>query len=834
MAKQFGPYSKYMMTEDGKFFGFDENDETLLSFKMSDEVKQAIQESFSLIKNEKVIGLLPYWPTDCDSTIEYYNEIFKNCEVIPNVYYMKNQFYAIKPSNGTPQNFAVSSSYMSKNTTPNEKTAFTSDFENSGDVHAINTSNGITDVSVGNPQQGNMTKSNIVLMCELAKKSDFSSLTTKPVFMMIDDLEPYYKTTWKIYKSLQSMYHTTGSIVDPFDVDSIYSLPQLKEKYAGMKTVVRFETYDNSADGSYSETNKRPAAGTVQAVDSNGNVSNNFAIGSVTDNTGLNSFVFFVKTFAPYYNDDGTIDDTKQAVQYWCFNIMALFGCQRWFCGQYSLTWCSRSFGKGVGGAPTLGRNYYQDKFFTGLGMFSESKNNVLQYFVPFPWGIQHNTRYFQNSVIVGDYNPQYSDEWTFELATQNGSSIGFFDETEMLDFLVNGLGLNATFNDDELRFKPVGDWEQDFPSGDVPGSGGQIGGLTGGGNGSGANEQYDDVGAPSSSTRSTYTQSSYILNEINMKHLQEAMVNDNLWKSITNMFKNNPQDGVINLIRFPIDFSQITTITNDNVKIVGVDISDLGETGFVRGTKIQNGMKSNFEIGFFDFPEQFGSFLDFDPYTNIVVYLPFAGFKQLSASAVVGRRLRIFYDIDYSDGSALITLRTSNKRTKTDFSNIGSLGYSPTYTFSCQVGQVIPLTQNNAQEKNQAAMKNGLLSLASIGIGAATGGAGGAAVSGIASATMNTASTVMDKTKTRAGGPVSSQSAYSVNDLTPFAIIDYPETNIPNGFQKYSGYITNLFQKMENMHGFTQFDNVKISGTNCLDSEYDELKSILEGGVIL
>ena len=101
---------------------------------------------------------------------------------------------------------------------------------------------------------------------------------------------------------------------------------------------------------------------------------------------------------------------------------MALFGCQRWFCGQYSLTWCSRAFGKNVDGAPTLSRPYYQDKFFTGLGIFSESKNNIFQYFIPFPWGIQHNTRYFKNSVIVGDYNPQYSDEWYYELATQNGS----------------------------------------------------------------------------------------------------------------------------------------------------------------------------------------------------------------------------------------------------------------------------------------------------------------------------------------------------------------------------------------------------------------------------
>ena len=110
MAKRFGPYSQYAISEDGRFFGFDENDENLLRFKMSSEVAEAIQESFTLIRDDtSPILVTKYWPAAAQSTIEYYNEIFKNVEVIPYIYYLENQVSAPATSNLVPQNFAMNS-----------------------------------------------------------------------------------------------------------------------------------------------------------------------------------------------------------------------------------------------------------------------------------------------------------------------------------------------------------------------------------------------------------------------------------------------------------------------------------------------------------------------------------------------------------------------------------------------------------------------------------------------------------------------------------------------------------------------------------------------------
>lgn len=843
MAKRFGPYAQYAISEDGRFFGFDENDENLLRFKMSNEVAEAIQESFTLIKDDKVLGVFKYWPAEAQSTIEYYNEIFKNAEVIPYVYYLENQITAAAPSNVVPQNFAVNSacispSFIQQGTT--KKMAFSAGFDNTEDVLPFTSYEDTSTTSSSVYFSGGSNNVKIVRECSLATKENHSSVVLKPILYNIDDFNTDMGVVWKWYTSVGSLFNTSGTLFPEWDIDKTYTSEQMKEKFPDMKTVMRFETYDNSNDGSYSETNKRKEAGTL-LVSNLTEQSNPFtSYGTNTNNKGINSFVFFVKTFAPWYDETtGEIDNTREHVQYWCFNIMSLLS-QRWFTGQYSFTW---GFAKQPNDSTNIQRTNYKDNFYVGLGM--QSKNRVGAgpieqcFYIPFTYYIKNNTRFFNTSMIVGDYCPySYSPyvDWTFELATQNGTSIGIFESNELLDFLVNGLGLPATFNDDELLYKPVEDWERDFPTSDVPGSGGQVGGLTGGGHGSGIGETFDNVGPASSSTRGVYTQSSYILNETNMKHLQEAMVNDSLWTTITNMFKNNPQDGVINLIRFPINFDNIVSIQNEDVKILGVDISNMGETGYIRGTKIPNEILTSFDLGHFDFPERFGTFLDFEPYTKTTLFLPFIGFKQISTDAVIGRRVRIHYDVDYSDGSALCVVRVSNARTTgTDFSSIERMDFTPLYTFDAQIGQMIPLTQNNAQQKNQSLIKNALTATASIGVGVATGGMGAAAaVAGVSSAVMNAANTILDKTQHNTSGAASSQQAYAINDLTPYAIIDFPETNIPNGFQNYSGYITNLYQKMSSMRGFTQFDNVKITGINCTADEEAELKNLLESGVII
>lgn len=845
MAKRFGPYSQYAISEDGRFFGFNENDDNLLRYKMSSEVAEAIQESFTLIKDDtSPILVSKYWPAAAQSTIEYYREMFKNAEVIPYVYYLEEQRVAKAPSNAVPQNFVVNSACISNEnlTVGNtKKMCFSADFENSDDVLAFTAFNNLLTNYNSSYYHGGSNNLKILKLCKLATKQEHSSIVSKPIFYNFDNFSPDMSLNWKNYKSKDSLFNTSGSIVDPFDTDSVYTTSQLKTKFPGMKTILRFETYDNSNDGTYTEENQRSEAGVLYSHEVQNESDLNPFDNIDNNNRGINSFVFFVKTFANWYDETtGEIDESRESVQYWCFNIMSLFA-QRWFDGQYSFTW---SIAKSVDSYNYLKRNNYKDNFCIGLGLQAKTGNlyGPIQqsFYIPFTYFIKNNTRFFDSSIVIGNYsNASFGDantDWTFEVATQNGSSIGFFDELEMLDFLVNGLGLPMTFDDSELKYKSTKDWERDFPNADVPGAGGQVGGLTGGGQGSGIGETFDNVGTASSSTRGTYTQSSYILNETNMKHLQEAMVNDSLWTAITNMFKNNPQDGVINLIRFPINFDNIVSINNEDVHILGVNVSEMGESGYVRGTKIPNGILTSFDLGSFDFPERFGTFLDFEPYTKTTLFLPFLGFKQISTDAIVGRRIRIHYDVDYSDGSALCVVRVSNKRTTgTDFSTIESMGYTPLYTFEGQIGQMIPLTQNNAQQKNQSLIKNALTATASIGVGIATGGMGAAAAAvGVSSAMMNAANTILDKTQHNSGGTISSQQAYAINDLTPFVIIDFPEVNIPNGFQKYSGYITNLYQRMDSVSGFTQFDNVRITGIHCTSDEEKELVNLLESGVII
>ena len=95
-------------------------------------------------------------------------------------------------------------------------------------------------------------------------------------------------------------------------------------------------------------------------------------------------------------------------------------------------------------------------------------------------------------------------------------------------------------------------------------------------------------------------------------------------------LINNNPIENIISCKAIPYAISGTTQeITLGNVK-----------TG-VNGEKIsQNFSKQT--IGSVAIAEHYHNFLDYAPYTNVIIYLPYIGFKELDASLVMGKTLKI------------------------------------------------------------------------------------------------------------------------------------------------------------------------------------------------
>lgn len=606
------------------------------------------------------------------------------------------------------------------------------------------------------------------------------------------------------------LYLLTESYLDR---KAFNTLEKWQEQYSDYAWVKSFNTYGKKEN--VSTDNPREATGVLSD-------------GTNIVYTGKSVFVFFVKTFCEW----GTEGWPRE--QLWCFNVMNLLtqsgfgGTDGSQAGQY----VTDNF-----------KDQWSDRFYMSLGSWGETIFFVGGYgletnFIPFPYYMKNSTVNFFNKSIVAsgcedDRKVGYDNINNSNIPWQNGCTLMSNDPNEFIYFLNVGLGLAATANEDEALYKNEEDWASNIPLPSIDDDlGGQSGGAIGGNSDfSNVKESYDIIDGYSQSTGYSYLNGSWLLTQSNVVELQRALTDPNVWESLKGIFKNNPQDGIISLVKFPISFETITTINDEGVSILGTDISGLGGTQTLTGTKLPNNLKTRFELGTFEFKERFGNFLDYAPFTKITLYLPFVGFREIGVNDVMRRQIKIVYDIDYTDGSAKVIVLVSNEY------DSGYTNYTPMYLYDAQVGQAIPLHTSDKQAKTQQALKNVINAAVSIPANA-VGGAGVtmAAAQGVGnlakSAVQSGADLLMNIPNYRAGGTISNQEAYAINNLLPFVIVEFPDTNIPAGLKDVNGFTTNIYTKIGNMRGITVCQNVKIDGVVATDAEKDEIKQLLESGV--
>lgn len=103
-------------------------------------------------------------------------------------------------------------------------------------------------------------------------------------------------------------------------------------------------------------------------------------------------------------------------------------------------------------------------------------------------------------------------------------------------------------------------------------------------------------------------------------------------------------------------------------------------------------------------------SFLDYEPYLTLKLYLPFYGFITLDNSRVLGKRLFINYLVDYTSGRATIYIDVGNQNAPYD-----KVSY---FTGTCILSIDIPLSNNNGSMNNM----NAFMSIFSLSMGIASG----------------------------------------------------------------------------------------------------------------
>lgn len=272
-------------------------------------------------------------------------------------------------------------------------------------------------------------------------------------------------------------------------------------------------------------------------------------------------------------------------------------------------------------------------------------------------------------------------------------------------------------------------------------------------------------------------------------------------------------------VVDFKACFADIPTIGNFTLRDIG---------GFEIGTPIACSVAqqyTSFNMGSLDIPRYFDSYLDYSPFTEFTLELPFAEPVKIPPELIVGDSLKLTLRIDALSGTALYQVFNSSKL----------ITQTPADVFIS-----VPF---GASEFTGSRVQAVFDSISAIATGAAVGGGIGGGIAGPAGAVAgaaigaggNLASDVTDKTMDRHitlisdGGSPAATGAMGIKS----AILKTarPYVQIPSRYYEMKGCPSGYVKTIRECTGY--FEGAVVYGRiPCNDDEYDEIVNIIAGGV--
>lgn len=301
----------------------------------------------------------------------------------------------------------------------------------------------------------------------------------------------------------------------------------------------------------------------------------------------------------------------------------------------------------------------------------------------------------------------------------------------------------------------------------------------------------------------------------------------------------NNPFDGIIGAFEL---YCTPSVDGRDNIR-----------SGFLTCPTSSNLVRQRYveiDCGTVVVPEFYGNYLDYSPYSQCYIYLPFIGINEVSVDDIVGHAVNIRYRVDCYNGSCIAMIYVA----KANYRNL-------CYQFAGNCAVELPLAGGS-----QAAIKAGVLqaeaySRASLisagvsginsigqgaargalfggGLGALAGGLGGIAnaIAGNISAYQNSqagieAARVANKSSVQHSGQFGASHG-AMGLKKPFVMIRNPiQVKVVNYNNDY-GYPAHKRVVIGGCTGYLRVREVNVISAHATDAEKSAIESALKGGV--
>lgn len=228
--------------------------------------------------------------------------------------------------------------------------------------------------------------------------------------------------------------------------------------------------------------------------------------------------------------------------------------------------------------------------------------------------------------------------------------------------------------------------------------------------------------------------------------------------------------------------------------------------------SKVVTEQYTTIDCGTINCYEYFGNVLDYNPYTNLRLYLPFIGIIELSNSDVMRSSINVVYHVDVLTGACLAEVKITRDG-----------GGGTLYQYAGNACTTLPISSGSYMGVISSVSSVATRALA----GFASGGALGAVASG-ATGVLNAQGTNV----VHSGG--FSGNAGAMGCKKPYLIVERPQTETADNTAKLLGYGSNLFVQLKTCKGLTKVKGVHVDAVPATKEEKKLIEEKLIDGVII
>lgn len=260
----------------------------------------------------------------------------------------------------------------------------------------------------------------------------------------------------------------------------------------------------------------------------------------------------------------------------------------------------------------------------------------------------------------------------------------------------------------------------------------------------------------------------------------------------------SNPMDAVLGLNIVPV------TPTTGAAQTINI-----GNIASTVSAKVITNQYKEVDCGSVTVDEHWGAYLDYDGFTRCEIYLPYVGIHELNMSEIMGKTVVVKYHVDVLSGSCVAYVKC---------------GDNVLYSFPGTCSVEVPVTASKF-----GSMLSAAASMATTALGRVAEAVGGL---------LNTPKDVMTsvfnagRTKVEKSGSIGG-SAGIMSIQYPYLIFTYPNQCVPENQNSFTGYPSYITAQLSGMIGYTEVDNIHLTGIPATSGELEEIENLLKEGVI-